>query len=400
MDGATLIIEARTDPIDSGFREDDQAALAYYDETVFNDNARGLLKETVRIDGHYARLYTYTTDGQNRQIYRMGEIAYCRNNRLLTVTVYATRTGAAEDSLIPVTVQDLRALAEQIHYDEEQAPVRQADARLTVSTQDGSDTLGSGRSLQMTATYAGENLGKTQAEKVFRWTVTDTATGEETDAATIAANGRLTASSGLTRTTEVTVTAVSEAYGTKASKRITLIPTAKGIQIDSGDLMLYVGAAEATTVRAVMIPEETPMIGLVWRTTRPNLFEVTEQEDGSVQVRALATGNGYLSVREPGGRAAQIALKAAIPVSSVEISQSGTPRAGSSMKLSAKLLPLEAGVRTYRWSVDVGEDVATISQKGRLVIQPGAKSGTVITVTCTANGAPEPVTATVRITVE
>ncbi|MBO7661808.1 MAG: hypothetical protein J6U01_00375, partial [Clostridia bacterium] len=399
-EGASLIIEARTDPITSGFREDDQAALAYYDETVFNEKARNLQTETLRIDGHYARLYTYTTDGQNQQVYRMGEIAYCRNNRLLTLNVYATGTGVPEDSLIPVTMKDLHLLAEMIHYDPDQAPVKQADTRLTVTAQDETEELGAGRSVWMTARYAGENLGQTPEEKAFRWTVTDAESGGETQAASITSDGRLTAAAGLTRTTEVVVTAVSEAFGTKASRRMRLIPVSKGISIDSGDLMLYVGAAEATTVRAVMIPEEMPAEGLFWRTTRPNLFEVTDMKDGSVQVRALGTGNGYLSVREPGGKAAQIALKAAIPVETVQLTWSGSARPGRSMNFSAKLLPLNAGIRTVRWSVDVDEKTARINRKGRLTIQPGVAAGTVIKVTCTADGAPVPVTATAEITVK
>ena len=399
-EGAGLVIEARTDPITGGFREDDQAALAYYDGTVFNEKARNLQTETMRIDGHYARLYTYTTDGQNQQVYRMGEIAYCRNNRLLTLNVYATGAGMKEDSLIPVTMKDLRLLAEQIHYDPEQAPVKQADARLTVTAEDEAEELGAGRSIRMTARYAGENLGQTPEEKAFRWTVTDAETGGETQAASITSDGRLTAASGLTRTTEVVVTAVSEAYGTKASRRIRLVPVSKGISIDSGDLMLYVGAAEPTTVRAVMIPEEMPAEGLFWRTTRPNLFEVTDLKDGSVQVRALGTGNGYLVVREPGGKAAQIVLKAAIPVESVQLSWSGSARPGRSVNFSAKLLPLNAGIRTVSWSVDADEKTAVINRKGRLTIQPGVAAGTVIKVTCTANGAPVPVTATTEITVK
>jgi hypothetical protein len=115
---------------------------------------------------------------------------------------------------------------------------------------------------------------------------------------------------------------------------------------------------------------------------------------------ALGTGNGYLVVREPGGKAAQIALKAAIPVESVQLSWNGSARPGRSVNFSAKLLPLNAGIRTVSWSVDADEKTAVINRKGRLTIQPGAAAGTVIKVTCTANGAPVPVTATTEITVK
>ena len=50
-----------------------------------------------------------------------------------------------------------------------------------------------------------------------------------------------------------------------------------------------------------------------------------------------------------------------------------------------------------QWSLDVGEDIATINEKGQLTISKTAPSGTKITVTCTALGAPTPVTASTVI---
>ena len=48
------------------------------------------------------------------------------------------------------------------------------------------------------------------------------------------------------------------------------------------------------------------------------------------------------------------------------------------------------------WSLDVDESIATFS-KGKLIISKEAPVGTVITVTCTALGAPEPVVRSVEI---
>jgi hypothetical protein len=45
----------------------------------------------------------------------------------------------------------------------------------------------------------------------------------------------------------------------------------------------------------------------------------------------------------------------------------------------------------------VGEDIATINEKGQLTIGKEVASGTKITVTCTALGAPTPVIATTVI---
>ncbi|MBQ6398519.1 MAG: Ig-like domain-containing protein [Clostridia bacterium] len=399
LDGSTLIIEARTDLITSGFREDDQAVSAYYDETTFNDKARELQKETLRIDGHYARMYTYTTDGQNQQPYRMGEIEYARNNRVLTVTAYATRSGAAEESIIPITMADLRKIAEQIHYDKEKAPIRQADARLTLTAQDDADAVSAGHSIQMIPVYAGENVGKHAEERIFTWTVTDAETGEETEAAEITAGGKLTAAAGLEKPVAVKVTAVSQAYSTKASKTMTLMPTVQKIGIDSGDLTLYLGA-EPVTVRALITPDTVPAKGLFWRTTRPDLFEVTEAEDGAVMVRPLTVGRAYLSVREPGGKAAQIALIGLKAVEGLELRHSGAAKPGATVRFTAVLQPQDAGNRNVTWTLNVGEDVATIGNNGKLRIGKNAPKGTEITVTCTSKGAPVPITVSEKITVE
>ena len=62
------------------------------------------------------------------------------------------------------------------------------------------------------------------------------------------------------------------------------------------------------------------------------------------------------------------------------------------------IVPKQAGNKNVEWSLDVGEDIATVS-KGKVKIAKDAPVGTVITVTCTALGAPEPVVRTVQIEV-
>ena len=62
------------------------------------------------------------------------------------------------------------------------------------------------------------------------------------------------------------------------------------------------------------------------------------------------------------------------------------------------LAPKQAGNKNVEWTLDVGEDIATVA-KGKVKIAKTAAAGTVITVTCTALGAPEPVVRTVQIEV-
>ena len=398
-DGASLVIEARVDPIDSGFREDDQAALAYYDQTTFNDKALNLQTETIRIDGHYARLYTYSTEVKNQQLYRMGEISYCRNNRLLTMNVYATRSGATETNLIPITIKDLKSLAELIHYDEEQAPVKRSDIQLSLSTQDGTDAAAAGRTIILVPHYANDAFDRDAAGRKFNWTLKDAATGEETELASIAEGGRLTVSASLEAPAEIIVTAQSAAYGTKASKRIRLTPVAQRIAIESGNLMLYVDT-EPVSVQATLTPETIPTEDLVWKSNPAERFELQPQADWSVLVKALSVGTGNLTVKEPGGKSAQIRLNAVIPVQEVQLTYSGSAKAGGMIRFSAQLAPRDAGNRNLRWSIDADESVATITQAGKLRINRNAPKGTVITVTCEAVGAQVPVTATEQIEVQ
>ena len=75
----------------------------------------------------------------------------------------------------------------------------------------------------------------------------------------------------------------------------------------------------------------------------------------------------------------------------------GNVKPGGSVTVTAVLQPKTAGNKNVEWSLDVGEDIATIDAKGKVKISKDAASGTKITVTCKALGAPEPVTATTVI---
>ena len=68
------------------------------------------------------------------------------------------------------------------------------------------------------------------------------------------------------------------------------------------------------------------------------------------------------------------------------------------MTVKETVLPKQAGNKTVEWKLDVGEDIATIN-KGKVRITETAEEGTVITVTYTATGAPEPIVKTVQIEV-
>ena len=76
----------------------------------------------------------------------------------------------------------------------------------------------------------------------------------------------------------------------------------------------------------------------------------------------------------------------------------GKPVPGGTVTVKETLVPKQAGNKNVEWTLDVGEDIATVA-KGKVKIAKTAPAGTVITVTCTALGAPEPVVRTVQIEV-
>ena len=89
-----------------------------------------------------------------------------------------------------------------------------------------------------------------------------------------------------------------------------------------------------------------------------------------------------------------------VPVESLELTVRGKPRPGKSVNVTAGITPKNAGNKAVEWSIDASDDTAVINAKGRLKISKTAKPGSVITVTCKAVGAPEPVIAEKEITVE
>ena len=107
-----------------------------------------------------------------------------------------------------------------------------------------------------------------------------------------------------------------------------------------------------------------------------------------------------ITVKAPGGKSTKLNVSTVEPVTGLDVALTGSPKAGKAVTLKATLEPKNVGNKTVEWSVDVGEEIATISQKGQLKIAKGENAGTVITVTCRAMGAPDPIEKIVEIAVE
>ena len=115
-------------------------------------------------------------------------------------------------------------------------------------------------------------------------------------------------------------------------------------------------------------------------------------------IRPLAAGKTTVQVKEPGGKNAKLTVNVVEPAADLELTVNGKAKPGSTVTVKETVLSKQAGNKTVEWKLDVGEDIATIN-KGKVRITETAEEGTVITVTCTATGAPEPIVKTVQIEV-
>jgi len=166
-----------------------------------------------------------------------------------------------------------------------------------------------------------------------------------------------------------------------------------------GKAVLYTGSDSTMTLQAGYDPEGIPLVGLTWKAAKEGILEVMPGENGTAVIRPLAKGKTKITVTGPEGKNATVSVQVTDPVTGIELKWSGTAKAGKSVRMKAALQPATAGVKDVEWSVDTDESVASVSAKGVVSIAKGVPAGTVITVTCTALGAPEPVTTQVQIEV-
>ncbi len=402
-DGASVIVDARTDALEGGFLESPEAAMAYYNSTGFNDSVVSIQRSDVLISGHPARIYTYTMTVNNMP-YHFGEIDYCRNNQLLTYRVYTAKSNTAANLLVPVSMQEMETIAAMIRYDEEQAPVRQSDTALVLNTADDSPYLTVGRTKSFTASFVNHDAvlkyyGNTAG--AVSWVVTDPADGLPSEHASISANGLLTVRSAEEMPYDLDITAASALFGTSASYRLTVVPPVTQLAMEPASVLLYLTEGSSAVLSAVIEPESVPAGILSWSVQHSSIAEVQPDGNGNAVVTPLAAGKTTVSVKEPGGRVRNTAVTVLEPVTGLEISVArGTPNAGKTLVMGVDIQPANAGDKTVVWSVDADPSVATIDRQRQLQIGKDVPPGTVINVICEATGAPEPIVATMDIVVE
>ena len=397
--GQTLTYQVYCQELDSFVQSIDDANR-YYDSLRF-ENERNVIIGSVNIGGWIARIVTFSYDKQDSSFAaHAGILLYAREMRLLQVRLYS-EGGDGQEYLTPqVMMDDLELVAEKIRFVSEEAPIRHSDVELTIGVEGDVPVVAAGGTLQLNAVFGNAAIvNSSRGNDSVIWEVMDSNTGLNTSDATVSNKGLLTVGKNVQWATEVVVRVTSEEYGTSAVRKILLTPAASGLTAEPDALTFYAGENRTETVKVMIEPEIVPRVGLTWSMSQKDILEITDHGNGTASVRPLMPGKGTLTIREPGGKTATVKITVMQPVLSLELTSKGKPRPGNTMSFSVKLTPYNAGDRTVEWSVDVDESIASINNRGKLKINKETPAGTVIHVTCTANGAPEPVKVSAEVVV-
>ncbi len=381
----------------------DEAALREYDGfyTVFSEQADAVSmdREIFSIGGHAARVSTYACyrDGQFYGNY--GDIFLARNSTKAFIRFM--RLGAEEKSTYRFTLDELKYVASMISYDENWSQYTASDAALSVNEKNGTTLIPAGRPLNFSAAFANTELvNKTNKNDGITWSVCEAGTGNEVPEARISQNGQLSVDAKLASPVTLEVSALSESFLTRGSREVTVLPQVKRILTDPAELFLYVGTDAPQTVRVLLEPDTVPPLGITWTLAGEGIVEMTDAGDGTAVLRPLSAGSVTLTAAEPGGKTARLRVSVTEPVTGVEITLTGNAKPGGTVNARAVLSPAAAGNKQVEWSLNVGEDVASVNSNGQIRLAKDVPAGTVITVTCRALGAAVPVAASAELTVE
>ena len=378
---------------ETGLMEDPEKAAEWLKTYYMSEPEENETFEIFEMDGHPA-LYDLATGLEyNGSKYSYAGIYYPRNNRLMRIRCYFYE-GAPVPSL-----RDLQFLAGHIGYDPEKAPLKASDAAITVTPAGDGATMTAGAKMAFTAAFANpEIINQKNKNDAVSWKVTDTATGEAPSFAKIS-KGALTVDKKLDHIAELEIAAISDVYQTAGSCRVTVLPQLKGLKADPAEIVFYTGTSAPVTLKITADPDALTLTDCAFAAAKSGIVDIADNGDGTAVVSLLSAGKTEINI-QAGGKKTKVKVLCADPVTAAEIAVKGKCVPGGTVTCSAKLTPAKPAVPAVQWSVDVDESVAAIDEKGRLKIRKEAPAGTVIHVTCTALGAPEPVTATAEITVE
>ena len=383
------------------FKENREDAIAYYNANPI-EGVTVLDEEELEIDGHPARYTIYSATANDGRKDSIGQISYVRHNQLLRVILRSS--GSAKKSNVPpaVTRSDMIKIASEITFSDSGLDIKQSDGIPRISTKKDVHMISAGKKMNFTAVFDRADINKNKNMNALVWSVIDADTGEVPEGVKISAKGQLVTDISLHKVQNIKVIATSNVFHNNGEYAVTVVPAVRGVALDAKEIILYAGSDSEVTVKATMKSSyEIPPVGLTWTMNKKDIVEMNIVEDGTAVFKALKTGKIQVTVKELGGKNAVLRINVVEPVTDVTLTRGKTkPAPGKTVTVNAEIAPKKAGNKTLEWSVDVDETVATINKKGQVKIAKDAEPGTVITVTCKAVGAPEPVVAELQLTVE
>ena len=384
----------------SSFLENPEDAMVFYDGELESEFAGTniLEKGDLEYEGHPVRYYITSVQMDDGTMANVGYLFYARENLHLMISVrtYVNEPGKDPET---VTVSDLKLAATGLSFDNSALDVVQADGTITINCKEGAQAVTAGKKLNFSAVFSKPEITYNTDLNAISWSVVDAETGEPSADVTITDKGVLTAGKNISSILKVKVVAVSDMFHSRSEYDLTVMPVIKKVILEPAEIFLYEGSDAEVTVTAKLDPDITP-IGLTWTTKKEGVVEAKVNEDGTAVFKAVAAGKIQYTVKEPGGKTATLKVNVVPPVTALTLSYKGKASPGKTVTITPIFEPKKPGNSAVEWSVNVGEDVATISNKGALKISKDAAPGTVITVTCKALGAPEPVVMTIDVPVE
>lgn len=381
------------------FAEDRDTAEAVYAAQHYEGN-KDYQSKNLSLDGHLAQICVFRgrSDAGDQSI---GILLYVRNNRMLQIRVYSEpQNGTSWKALPKVTLDDMKKLAEMVRYDPFGASARAEEGTFILLAKGGEDTLAAGKTIKLNAVFDNsEKVNKKEKNDTVRWTVKDRETGKTPKGITINQKGELSADKEIEGAMTVTVKAESTVFHTTAEMQVAVIPAMNSIAVEPTAIRMYIGTKTPVNVRAIPDPIIVPANGISWTASKKGIVEIIAgEENGTVGILPLKAGDTVITATEPGGKTARVSVTVLRSVDDIILSVNGKSTPGSTVAIRATIEPKTLWDTPLTWSVDAEQEIATI-ERGTMRISKDAPVGTVITVTCTAEGAAEPVVRTVQIEV-
>ncbi|MBR2661937.1 MAG: hypothetical protein IKE15_11180 [Clostridia bacterium] len=345
-------------------------------------------------DGWPVQALMYETHNKEQTSYKLFML-YSRD--LFQIIYYVTSEAD------PLTWADAEKIISHFGYDPSGVPFTAADAAITISQQDDLKYLSPDEKASFTATFGDEEKLGNNASLAWKLLDSEDRTIEPKDnIATISNDGSVTVSKKLKNVTDITVCAYNPILLTEGRYSITLLPAIKKIIAQPSSITMYTGDSTPQTVQVTREPDipGVPFGDITWTAGKNGIVEIVPGENGQAVMTAVAAGKTKVTVTGPSKTKTQITVVVVDPVTDIEIDVKGKAQPGKSITCSALLTPKTAGNKNVSWSINVDETIATIDAKGKLKIMKDVPSGTEIVISCTAEGAPQPVTTLTTITVE